>query len=489
MNKKITSTDHTITLRDLFKVFHSLMSRSGVDNKISFIKHQEKKESYTYITEKKGKLDRKTVKVEESSPSVRQCFFKGREITASGPEGGFTYNYPLIQEKKVFGIFQICINQSDLYVRDFLEDFRILAKMLSFYFEKKDERRNLLRAKAELKNTASILDLVTDLSEIVVSTKSVDEISKKMYFEMKKNFGECVIGIAINSEDELKLKDCFYYELNKKLKFNDVSYLDPKDSKLLKAVLNQREYIYENMETQNQPRVIGEAPLAAFFLPLKMNDRVIGGFTYQLLERSCFTQKEISICRKLSSFLSIAINNNLQNERLLEANKRLHLDSTIDELTQVYTRRHFYDVFGKVSRKARAVDDNTFLLLTDLNRFKGVNDNFGHHAGDSALKKISYILKKVLAPGVLGRYGGDEFLGGVTGISHEDLFQTTEDIKKRVRELSIPCDEKGSIVGISIGVLEITCDKPLREYFQQLDANLYKAKQDPKGVIFSKSFP
>jgi diguanylate cyclase (GGDEF)-like protein len=341
-----------------------------------------------------------------------------------------------------------------------------------------EESQKLMREK-------NILYFIREITKALLSSNSIEEMSKKVYTFLKDNYGECTIGLAVNLPKEKKVSDCFFFENEEKLDFEDILYSEGSASKLLKSILNKKEYIFGE-KTRTGPSVfIGRIPSASFFAPLIIEKDVIGAFTFQIYERDEFSIEEIEVCRELIPFLTIALNNTLQNKKILMANKILERHSKYDDLTGIYNRRFFYESFQKIYRKSILKSEKVFLFLMDLNNFKGVNDNFGHFVGDQALVGVAEILKKLFFNrGEVGRYGGDEFLCGIAKVSKKKVIELAEKIIDEIDKLNIHYNDSGGKVSISIGILELNSKKDLRDYFLQLDQNLYKAKNSMTKKIF-----
>lgn len=344
-------------------------------------------------------------------------------------------------------------------------------------------RKELYREKLKLQREREAFYFVKELAKVVVSTNSIRDMSKRVYESMRSAYGECTIGIAVNSPEMERICDCFYHEMDRFLDFEDIPYTE-KESKLLKAILHEREFIYSGEEIKKLSKFVGSVPRACYFAPLKMGEEVIGAFTYQTYEKDEFSSEELEVCRELVPFMTIALNNTLQNKKILEANRVLQKHSKYDELTGIYIRRYFYEVFEKKYREAWKVGKKTFLYLMDLNNFKGVNDNFGHHKGDLALKRVGEILKGRFAGGDVGRFGGDEFLCGLTGVSSEEAMEIAQKVAADIHDEDISYNFLGCRVGISIGILELESGRVLRDYFKDLDNNLYRAKRSSITKIY-----
>lgn len=281
----------------------------------------------------------------------------------------------------------------------------------------------------KLMREKNILYFISEITKALVSSNSIEDMSKMVYNFLKGRYGECTIGIAVNYPKEKKVSDCFFFEDDKRLDFEDILYSEGSASKLLKSVLNKKEYIYEDKTRKDILISVGKVPKASYFTPLILEKDVIGAFTFQIYERDIFSIEELEICRELIPFMTIALNNTLQNKKILMANKILEKYSKYDDLTGIYNRRFFYESFDKIYKKSILENEKVFLYLMDLDNFKGVNDNFGHFVGDEALIKVAEVLKKLFFDyGEVGRFGGDEFLCGVAKISKKTVIELAKNI-------------------------------------------------------------
>lgn len=125
----------------------------------------------------------------------------------------------------------------------------------------------------------------------------------------------------------------------------------------------------------------------------------------------------------------------LENELLKKEVERLRRISQYDSLCNVYNK-------GTIEAKIDAClqrNKQGVLLVIDLNRFKFINDNFGHLVGDRLLVAIAYCLKQNAGNhGMVGRIGGDEFVVYFEGkISNDEIIEKINRIKKEVRDIEI----------------------------------------------------
>jgi diguanylate cyclase (GGDEF)-like protein len=131
------------------------------------------------------------------------------------------------------------------------------------------------------------------------------------------------------------------------------------------------------------------------------------------------------------------------------------------------------------------------LLVIDLDRFKAINDSFGHATGDHALLEVAKTLQGTLRPtDIVGRWGGDEFIAIVHHVSNEILMQLAERCCTMVAQISIPTKDGLSVsASVSIGGTLALPDDTAETLIQRADQLMYRNKtngdlaKNPKPLI------
>ncbi len=150
-----------------------------------------------------------------------------------------------------------------------------------------------------------------------------------------------------------------------------------------------------------------------------------------------------------------------------------------DHLTGLVNRNLFRDRLVQAMARSKRMHQPIGLMLLDLDRFKTVNDTFGHDMGDELLKAVTERLKVcVREVDTVARMGGDEFTIILEGVSSE---QNIIVVAKRITEsIAAPFELKGHhiSVGISIGItIYPHDDHPIDELLKHADTAMYRAKQ------------
>ena len=161
---------------------------------------------------------------------------------------------------------------------------------------------------------------------------------------------------------------------------------------------------------------------------------------------------------------------------------RLTSNGLSDSLTGVVTRSVFLNQASAQMKKADP-DKVSALCFVDLDNLKYINDTYGHSGGDVALKSVGYILREYEKKydGVVGRYGGDEFVMLLTGLDNEDeLCGVLDELVLRLHSEIGSAGERIP-VQCSVGVSLCRPETELENLIAEADEALYFVKQNGKG--------
>lgn len=181
----------------------------------------------------------------------------------------------------------------------------------------------------------------------------------------------------------------------------------------------------------------------------------------------------------------------LELQREIEERKRtqviLEKLATLDSLTDLYNRRHFYSLAQREIERVVRYKRSVTALMLDIDHFKQVNDIHGHAVGDEALRAIANILRKSLREvDILGRFGGEEFAILLPETHPDKGRQVAERIRLAIAEQPITTAAGDLSLTISIGVTGIAGVKPneaftLDQLLKQADDALYQAKHNGRN--------
>lgn len=122
--------------------------------------------------------------------------------------------------------------------------------------------------------------------------------------------------------------------------------------------------------------------------------------------------------------------------------------------------------------------------MADLDNFKDINDTYGHAAGDAVLATIAKTMSNCLrASDVVGRWGGDEFLAILSGITRPFLANVSEKLLKLVAQSTVPLDDTKVQVTISVSAaMAVPGDSP-ESLLKRADRQLYASKESGRNRV------
>ncbi len=168
--------------------------------------------------------------------------------------------------------------------------------------------------------------------------------------------------------------------------------------------------------------------------------------------------------------------------KTVKGQRKLLLASRTDELTGVTNRRRLVELGGRFARQAQLSKQPFSLLVLDVDNFKGINDNFGHKAGDLALQQIAKVGQQQMEKHqVFGRLGGEEFIVLLPDTTLAVATELAEKLRLAINQIDIPVDS----VSVSIGIASSISDdiQDFDQLLQRADRLMYQAKQQGKNKV------
>ena len=174
------------------------------------------------------------------------------------------------------------------------------------------------------------------------------------------------------------------------------------------------------------------------------------------------------------------------NVKLEEAMTRLQGLASRDDLTGLYNRRHITEILDQERSRSDRSGLPFCVFMLDIDRFKVINDTWGHATGDEVLKAFAESVRQILRPmDFLARYGGEEFLLVSTQTSLEGAKHLAERLREMIAAVPFPRLPRESQLTVSIGVAEYRRGETIPSLLSRANAALYVAKQNGRNRVES----
>jgi diguanylate cyclase (GGDEF)-like protein len=188
----------------------------------------------------------------------------------------------------------------------------------------------------------------------------------------------------------------------------------------------------------------------------------------------------------VSTLLGRALDASYRRAFALE--RQMHDEARTDALTGLANRRAIGERGLMELKRANRSGSAVSVVLGDVDRFKQVNDRFGHDAGDDVLRAIARTLRAVLREvDVLGRWGGEEFLAVLVDTDAQAAHEIAE--RMRIAVASIPGLPEPATISLGVATLAEVSDPDAAwdSLLQDADRRLYRAKHDGRNRVVSES--
>lgn len=168
---------------------------------------------------------------------------------------------------------------------------------------------------------------------------------------------------------------------------------------------------------------------------------------------------------------------------LKEAYVKIQILSVTDKLTGCYNRTYLDEHLPRELKRSARYGSNLSIILCDIDRFKVVNDQYGHQAGDQVLQHFARRMQRTIRTGIdwVTRYGGEEFLVVLPETHLDQARSLAERLRMETESQPVSTDWGQIYITASYGVASVPSDTPEKDHFHErliarADAALYRAK-------------
>ena len=174
-------------------------------------------------------------------------------------------------------------------------------------------------------------------------------------------------------------------------------------------------------------------------------------------------------------------------KRLKDKLTRTVQEAKTDPLTGVFNKRYLVEELKRRLRLFESKGTSFAFIMTDIDKFKRVNDLYGHLAGDEVLIRFAKVLKEDLRlDDMVARYGGEEFAVVLHGLTEQEGVSVANRLRKRVEEMHISWGESLIRITASFGVAEAKHGDTPKTLIERADRALYLAKREGRNCVRSE---
>ena len=176
--------------------------------------------------------------------------------------------------------------------------------------------------------------------------------------------------------------------------------------------------------------------------------------------------------------------------RILGLYGKINKLSITDPLTQCFNRGYLMKNLTKEIKRSIRYKNNLYIVMSDIDHFKNINDSYGHQTGDLVLKEFASLIMNSFRDDVdwLARYGGEEFILVLPETGRGGAWQAAERIRKRVSEMIIPVKEGTIQITSSFGISGFeennsAANISANALIAEADKCLYQAKREGRNRV------
>jgi len=202
------------------------------------------------------------------------------------------------------------------------------------------------------------------------------------------------------------------------------------------------------------------------------------------------TDDEIGVLAKSFNVMVDRLQDHIQNldKKIQEKTDELQSLAITDPLTKLYNRRYFSEISSELFELAKREDKPLSLMMIDIDKFKNINDTYGHQSGDIVIEKLASIMSNMKRESDIAcRYGGEEFILLLPKTSKDGAFNLAQRIRETIENTPIEIKDMNQIISftISIGVSEVVfdTDSSIEDVIKRADDAMYKSKHDGRNRV------
>ncbi len=384
--------------------------------------------------------------------------------------GTLIYIFTLFQEYVYYSVF---IDGSSLWRISMAILSLSLGYILGLYFEGLKKNQILLKEKI------NEMEMLFQISKLIDEFPGVDQIFSGVTKIIVDYLGVSECYLMIYDEEKGDLVNRSTYTRDDREDNDSIPKILSPGSGFPGRVFLSGESVFYYEDGVEKLEAVGcsKREIKSFgIVPIKFKDKTIGTIT---ITSRTYMKNDIQSERLLETIAS-RVGMVINSQRMF---KKLENASRKDSLTGLFNHGYFYEKLEYDIRSFDIKNKSIFVVMMDLDKFKYINDRYGHLVGDEVLKKIGESLKSFEGADMISaRYGGEEFGLIVRSSSLGEIIDLLDDFREKISRISTAIDElrKDKInITISIGIAEYIKDSHRAEELIDIaDKRMYLVKEN-----------
>lgn len=202
-----------------------------------------------------------------------------------------------------------------------------------------------------------------------------------------------------------------------------------------------------------------------------------------MLQHKQFEKERLQLAKDNLASMQEKINQLESETEVLKINlEKKNKEAMYDALTAIPNRLFYEKRVQEDIARWKRFDTPLSIAIWDVDKFKSVNDSYGHKAGDKVLKAIAQILnKRIRQTDFLARYGGEEFVMLLPGTVEEETLRLANELRRAVEDCAFHYNKEAVDITISCGISGFRQGDELGVVFERADKALYQAKESGRN--------
>jgi diguanylate cyclase (GGDEF)-like protein len=246
-----------------------------------------------------------------------------------------------------------------------------------------------------------------------------------------------------------------------------------------KAAATRRLIHTRCVDERHEIRFEGMQAHGHYNVPILDGGNVVGVMVLYLPHGHHGEDGEAEFLKAVADILSLVVRQKRVEQDLKEAVRKLRRQAYVDSLTELYNRRFLMERLSEEVDEAHRYERPLSVLILDVDRFKSINDTYGHSIGDKVLHTIGrHMVATTRSYDIAARFGGEEFCLVLPNTDAATAAGIAERMRRLIESDEIRTDREHTVkVTVSIGVAGLEATESLDRLLARADGALYRAKE------------